>query len=254
MGKLLIALAIPPESRVLTKLLKKFKTLERPMPSACRMYEGELDGFTVEILVTGMGLEAAALAARHCIDSKRHRGVLVMGFCGGLTHTTKVGDTVIATRVISAVDGSCFETDGSLQEVMGRSLIQEGFKYRTVPLISWGQVAETKAEKENLLKEFHAEAVDMETAEILRVAKNFSMNVAVAKIVVDDLEDQLPPFNEVFRKTGRMDASSVGEALSHFPGSGHVHTKNMKYGAQVFGDVTRIIVPVVCESWNITKD
>jgi nucleoside phosphorylase len=253
MERLLIALAIPPESKVLTKLLKDMKTFEGPWPENCRMYSGSLMGFPVDILVSGMGLEAAAIAAQECIRSERHGGILVMGFCGGLSHTTKVGDTVFATRVISALDGSCFETDAEVIEELGKSLIQEGFKYRTVPLISWTQVAESKSEKEKLLNEYHAEAVDMETAELVREAARQRLKSAVAKIVIDDLEDQLPPFNETFRRTGKMDSASVGEALGHYPAKGRQHSKNIKVGSQVFGEITRIIVPVVCETWNIMK-
>jgi nucleoside phosphorylase len=207
----------------------------------------------VEVVVTGLGLDAAAEAARRCIRADRHRGILVMGFCGGLSHTTKVGDTVFATRVISALDGSSFDTDAEVVAELGKSLIQEGFQYRTVPLISWTQVAESKGEKEKLLNEFHAEAVDMETAEIVREAKKQHLKAAVAKIVIDDLEDQLPPFNETFRKTGRMDPASVGEALGHYPAKGRQHMKNMKKGGLIFGEIARIVVPVVCETWNIMK-
>jgi hypothetical protein len=145
------------------------------------------------------------------------------------------------------------EVDVTLCEKLGKVHCAEGLCYRNVPLITQRLVVETAVEKQNLFQATHAEAVDMESFEIARAAKDRDVRAAVIKVVIDDVDTELPNFNAHFTKVGKMDHLGVTSVLMGAPSLSLKLQTFMKKAAQVLHKSIPQIVPVVCDHWGVEK-
>jgi nucleoside phosphorylase len=246
--KLLIAVAINEEFKAIKKLMT-----EKKMPKGVKhpMCSGFLEGFPVDVVMTSMGMEVSSQVASDVCDGEKYAGVLILGYCGGLSLTLQVGDAVIPCKVISALDKFEFDMDLALIEDMGKAMIQEGMKYRATTLTTQPMVLETPADKEKLFKESGAEAVDMETSEIIRVGRKRGLKTAAMKVVIDDVGQELPHFNDYIKKAGKIDHLNVAQVLIRQPGLSYQLSQNMKRGAEIIKGSVPGLVKAVCKHWKI---
>src|SRR5258708_3856621 len=96
MKRLLICVAFQEEYKIVKKLMTKVTSGSTAKLKKCF---GDLNGYPVELLMTSMGMEAARKVSIENINVSHHGGVLVLGYCGGLSLTLKNGDAVIASAV-----------------------------------------------------------------------------------------------------------------------------------------------------------
>ena len=87
----------------------------------------------------------------------------------------------------------------------------------------------------------------METYEVLKSATLKDIRSAAVKVVVDDLETELPPFNEYIKTHGILDHLGVKQVLTNHPQLSLRLRQFMKQGSAVLEKVIPQIVPVVCE-------
>lgn len=247
MQRLLIAVAIQEELKIVKKCLDQKKVVSQS-PSVT---EGVVGNVPVDVVLTSMGMEAAKSTLMKILDPNRHAGVLILGYCGGLSLTLKVGDIVIARSVFSQAQKTPISVDPRLAEELGKSIVSQGFKYRCVPLITEPLVIETPDAKQKLFQETNAEAVDMESSEILSVAEQKGLKGITVKIVIDDAETELPKFNDYFKKTGKMDHLSVTQLLMSQPSLSLQLSQNMKKGRQVLTEIIPSMIEVVSKHFKI---
>lgn len=249
MKKLLLVVAVNEELKMVKGLLQDKTILREEMPP---LWGGTLEGFPVEVLLTSVG-PGQALAATQTQMSAEYGGVLIAGFCGGMSLTLRPGDAVIASKVLTTRGDGVAAIDSELCEKLGRTLISEGIQYRTVPLITSDRVLENPADKKDLLDKTGAEAVDMESFEIVNTAKQKDLRAAVVKVVVDDVETELPPFNEYIKTHGFLDHLGIKEVLTNHPQLSLRLRQLMKQSRQVLETIVPQIVPVVCQYWKIDR-
>lgn len=242
--KFLIIVAINEELKVVRKLLVK-GTGKGPV------YNGMINGLPVDVVMTTMGMEAAEKVALECLDPLQYAGVIVVGYCGALSSPLEIGDVVVPSQVTSSKDGFVFKMDLALVEEAGKCIVSEGIKYRAVPMITQPRVVETPEEKDRLYKTTLAEAVDMETSEIVRVARQRQMKVFVMKIVIDDAMTALPRFNDYFEKTGRMDHLNLAPVLVTQPALSLELSKNIRHGARVLKHILPPIMTLLASHWRV---
>jgi nucleoside phosphorylase len=248
--RLLIFVAFNEEFKAVKKILN-FKSLKGEKKSS--LVSGSLNGFGVDLIKTSIGMDLALKVATEKIDPEKHGGIFVLGFCGGLALTLKNSDIIVPNKIISSRDQSVFEVEGDLIEAMGRVIITVGQRYRAVPMITENKVIETRTEKEALYHLSHAEAVDMETSEILRVAELKKVKACVLKVVIDDCETELPHFNDIFKKTGKMDRLSVASAMMSSPGLSMQLSSNMKKASMVIDSILPQMIEKLCGWWQIPR-
>lgn len=246
---LLILSAILEEHKVIKKALENAKQIAK---SQFGETTGVLGTCSVHAAYTSMGMNAAKLAAQKLIDKEKFAGVLVTGFCGGLSIPLKVTDVVIPQRVLSISNLDLkYEMDLQIVEDLGKIVLSLGHRYRAVPLITVPRVIETPTEKDELYQKTHAEAVDMETAEVISVCRDRGVPVASLKVIIDDCSQELPDFNTQFEKTGKMDHLGVASAFMHHPVLAMQLSKNMKLSGQVLGDILPGVVQTLARTWQI---
>ena len=255
--KLLIFVAINEEFKVVKKHLKDIRPQAKRTDGTKKgefpRLSGTISGISVDLVMTTMGMNQAAKCADFFIDDSVYGAVLILGYCGGLSLALKNGDVVIPNKVTSSRDQKTFELDSELSEILGRVVLTEGHRYRTAPLITQPFVVETSDDKRLLFKKSLAEAVDMETSEIVRVSRAKNVKVSALKIVIDDIETELPNFNEIFARTGRMDRLSVTSAMIAHPHLSMALSANMKHAGATLHHILPPIIEKVCEFWKIEK-
>jgi nucleoside phosphorylase len=250
MKRLLVAVAINEEFKTVAKLLK---SREDHSDKNYKRARGTINGYPVEVLMTSMGMEASRKAATDNIIPGEHGGVLVLGYCGGLSLTLKVGDTVVASHVIDHENKNRVALDSNLCELLGKAHCKEGLKYRCVPMITQRRVIETPEEKATLLGLTRAEAVDMESVEIVEAALKSKVKVAVVKVVVDDSETELPNLNDYFEKKGNKDRRNIAPVFVAQPGLTFQLSQFMKKANGILAQSIPPMIDVICPHWDISK-
>jgi adenosylhomocysteine nucleosidase len=126
------------------------------------------------IVCGGIGVEAARRAAEAVIALYRPALMLSVGFAGALVPALRVGEIFSPAVVLDARDGSSFEIDG------GKGL-----------LVTFMAVAGSP-QKANLAQAYSAQAVDMEAAAVVTVARAHGIQFAVTKVISDELNFEMP--------------------------------------------------------------
>jgi len=169
------------------------------------------------LIIAGMGpknararaREALGLASRHTGSSlpfgRRPDAVLVIGLCGGLTTSFTENKIVAYTDCLTTepskrpLQCSATITNALVDLLLSRSVPCERAVGITSPLI-----AVTRDDKLALAKS-GANAVDMESYEILAVAAQARIPAVVLRVVADTPDTKMPDFNRALNQDGGLD-------------------------------------------------
>jgi adenosylhomocysteine nucleosidase len=184
--RIAIIAALPGELKHLVST--GFTRLPTARGSGVRMWQAEIGGAEVVAVCAGMGPNAA----RRAFTAAEHAGsldmVLSIGWAGALVDSAIAGSTSIFTTVVDAQTGERYQlADGS----------------RKLVLVSTPHVA-LREEKHRLAASYAGAAVDMESATILRLAQMRGIPAGCFKAISDDLEQELPDFNQFIAESGQM--------------------------------------------------
>jgi nucleoside phosphorylase len=146
----------------------------------------------VVIVCGGIGLEAARRAAEAVIAWYRPTEVQSVGFAGALDQTLHVGDLFVPSAVIDARDGSRIQ----LHSESGKGT-----------LLTFMAVAGAE-QKTKLAQAYQAQAVDMEAAAVLAVARAHGIPFAATKAISDELDFDLPETARFIDAQGRFKTAS----------------------------------------------
>ena len=135
----------------------------------------------VHLTVAGVGAENAYRAARRLLDRYRVRGLVTIGFAGGLADSLNAGDIVLADHVTDQRTGERFDCSGELS-LNGLGPIEHAHRGG---LLSVMEVVTAAAEKRKLAGKWGAVAVDMESAGVGRAASESGVAFAAVKAITD---------------------------------------------------------------------
>jgi nucleoside phosphorylase len=133
-------------------------------------------GIPVHLSVAGMGAENAYREARRLVERFRVRGLVTIGFAGGLVDSLAVGDIVLPDHVQDQRTGERFDCNGGIWPV------ETG---RRGGLLSATEVITSAAEKRSLAGKWGAVAVDMESAGVARAAAECGVAFSAIKSISD---------------------------------------------------------------------
>jgi nucleoside phosphorylase len=159
------------------------------------------DGWGGRIVVTGMGEDNAARAARAALDGQRFEGALTCGFAGGLAPELRQNEIV-------------WDADNDLAIVQALSLrpARRGifhFSHR---------VAITAREKEKLRMDTGADAVEMESRAIREICRGRGVPSATIRVISDTAAENLPlDFNSLVNHRHEMNYLRLALALLKKP-------------------------------------
>jgi len=168
-------------------LLRKWRRREVGAPSGSgtrRLTVFESDNAV--LIVGGIGVKAAARAARVVLDLVQARTLVSVGSAGALKPDLKVGFVFRPATVIDAATGKRFAVqDGSGTLVTAADILGP-------------------AEKKKVASRFPAEAVDMEAAAVAAVAQERGVEFMAIKSISDELDFALPPMGQFVNDEGQF--------------------------------------------------
>jgi len=127
------------------------------------------------------------------------------------------GDLLLPEEVF--MNGDTFDIHSDLQERLKHFALENGMTVNTSPLLTINNVITSKSEKIQLSRQTRAWAVDMETAIIVKQAREKAIPVLAVRIIIDTLEVQVPEL--VLKHTdefGKLSVLSFLLALLTKPG------------------------------------
>jgi adenosylhomocysteine nucleosidase len=152
------------------------------------------------LVVSGMGGDLAAPAARHLIEAGVS-ALLSFGFAGGLDPALRAGRVVLPSEVISR-EGARRPTCSEWRRRLNRAIAELEPVGGTL-LSTAGPVA-TVEEKAALFRDTGAAAVDMESLAIAHVAAAHDIPFMAVRVIVDGAGDALPRTVAAAGRSGQL--------------------------------------------------
>jgi hypothetical protein len=208
----------------------------------------------LDFFITGMGPKRAGERATEILSAgpkprpagvqqaERPDAVIVIGLCGGLVGSLPETTIVTYSACLSATNGGIqCPCAPQLSSRISALLNAQNVTCRSVVGITSPRIAITKDDK-LLLARTGAQAVDMESYEILSAAHKSGIPAAVVRIVSDSLDRKLPDFNHALDPDGSI---NNGKALRVMLGSpvltARAYAAN-KRAARHLADALRIVL------------
>lgn len=174
----------------------------------------ELERIGWRVAVSGLGAEGARAAFQELIEAGVSR-VLVWGTAGALHPDLRPGD-LIAPDAIRDANGTHFPVSAAWRQQLVDGLASKHIA-STGPLVSVREPVPSHEAKTGLAQQTGSVAVDMETAEVARLALAHNLPFAVLRTIVDPLEQPLPQA-VLQTRPGRLLACRVAFRLAVQPG------------------------------------
>jgi len=159
------------------------------------------------VLAGGGSPQGAAEAANRLIEQGVN-SLVSFGLAGGLDPALRAGDVVIPAAVLS--DGREYPAEPVLANLFGGLT---GHR-----LVAGTEVAADSRAKRRLRATTQADAIDLESGSVARVAQDHSLPFAVVRAISDPADRDLPPAALLaLDRRGRVDLLRVLMSLLHHP-------------------------------------
>ncbi len=138
------------------------------------------------------------------------QSVLVLGLCGALDPTLRVGDTVVYERILNGSE--TVELDPEL-----RALCAVVSRHPPVAAAAVTHVIGDVATKSTLRAATGAAVIDMEAAALARALGRRGVRVATVRVVSDDAQHELPDLGGVYDAAGSLRPLALAFAFARAP-------------------------------------
>jgi len=166
---------------------------------------------------TGIGRENARERCAALIDAARPSLLIATGFAGGLRAGLSPGDILVANGVCEVEPGVAWTIRRGFVDAAAR-LEVPGQRVWEGRLLTVGKVLSSRAEKEKLGEALSADAVDMESSSILKVASEKGVPVVCVRAILDELDFDLPlDFGKMVGPDGGLRVLGALEAFAERP-------------------------------------
>ena len=189
----------------------------RSGPLAAFRHEiGHVGGVEVHLIETGMGPEAARVAANAALSDIVVDAVVSTGYAGALSSAGH-GELILGTEVLNWTKDHArvrLPTDVATLAIAREAVVFAGTAWSQGPVVTVEHVVWRATEKQALGKASGAIAVDMESASIAHAAATVGVPFLMVRAVSDRVDEDLPmDFNLWFTRGGRV--RGIGQLLKH---------------------------------------
>ncbi len=146
----------------------------------------------ISVLQTGVGPALAARAIRWAGSIVRPAVVVVTGCGGALADELAPGDVVVATSIIDGRSGMSWPTSAAWREHHARAATSAALRLREGSLYTSEEILVSPDAKRSVAAPTGALAVDMESAAIAEWAASERIELAAARVVVDEASATVP--------------------------------------------------------------
>ena len=174
------------------------------------------DGPSPKIAIAGANADRARAAAERLVEDGVE-ALLSFGIAGGLSPEARPGTLIVAERVI-VPEGASIETDPVWRAALLQGLEAADVPFRTAAIVGSDTAVTSPAAKERLHAESGAEAVDMESHAVARVARDRGLPFLALRAVADAQGRSLPAWTaEATGPAGKVRPGPVVAALCRRP-------------------------------------
>jgi nucleoside phosphorylase len=193
--------------------------VKKKRESGTIIYEGELYGKGIRVLMTGVGEKDPGYE-----NLRRCTRIISTGFCGALVPDLKPGDVFMAAEILSADSDFLAHLfgrrtsaltptaprsvrvgiDTEVLEQLTCALEQEGVSFHEGRAVTAGRIIKTRREKVTLYTATGALSVEMEDFHRYRIAHDMRAHFLSLRSVLDGIDDEIPGFKRGFRLGGDL--------------------------------------------------
>jgi adenosylhomocysteine nucleosidase len=180
------------------------------------LYEGRYAGKEVLLVQTGMGRRKAENATRCVLEGYPVTTLITFGFAGALCQELKVGDVVLCQALFCEADragAAACHSDQRLLPLAAGALKGGAIHVLQGSSVTVSQAAIDPERKQCLGVTFGAQAVDMESYWVARLAGARKTPFLAVHAISDTVAERLPPFDRFFGSDGEW---LWPEAARHF--------------------------------------
>jgi adenosylhomocysteine nucleosidase len=141
---------------------------------------GKIDNKQIEIVYVGVGRKACERKMEEFLSATRPDLLISAGFAGGVTEDLRAGDLVLAENF----------SDRQLLSTAQRALAAQ--KVRTISLLTSESIIDSIAERNRIVKEHGAAAIDMETEFIASACTAHGVPMLSLRVVSDTVHEPFP--------------------------------------------------------------
>ncbi len=176
---------------------RRLKECQPLAAQGLRGFSGRLGPTPIHAVATGIGITRARTAARIALGVlPRPRRVIVCGVAGALAPELRVGDVVLASRVLLAETAQPAGTPREIILGQSRTALElmrgAGLAPIHAALLSVPAVLATAAAKHEWHARTQAAAVDMESGAVAEECLAQNLPTVVVRTISDDAADNLP--------------------------------------------------------------
>ena len=182
---------------------------------------GSWEEVSIVLVRTGMGKDCALRALKEVLSRTVPALVLSIGYAGGLDLRLKVGDLVIADKILEidqdATFSKSYPVNSQELDLFDRLSSQKKIMVYRGTLITVNQVISDSSTKQELGSCHKALAVDMETSSLIAHAIGKNIPFASVRAISDTMEQSLIDTSSFVDNEGKVSKSKAGWYIATHP-------------------------------------
>jgi len=183
-------------SEEIAGIKKAMHIFDRTRLNKTEIWTGKWREKNIMLARTGVGRQKAKQATAQVIENFHPEAIISIGYAGALNAELKVGDLFIADCILDEQNDSvAFEVNDSLNSEwldLAKSIsFSRELKAKVGKLITVNSVIHTPEGKQDLGKQFGADAVEMETIEIAMLAREMKIPFLSVRGISDAVDHEL---------------------------------------------------------------
>jgi len=203
-------------------LLRSLQRVVRLRSEPSRVWRGSVPSTGAEVVVyrSGIGGQRAIETTTDVLDRFPVSAIINTGCAGALLPRLSVGTVVVADRVLLV---SSREKVSYTSSMPWNSLLMDagrtaGLDVAEGPVATSEIILSSPSDKHAVHARLGAVAVDMEAFAVARVACEREVEFACARVILDDVETELPPLEQISGVDDGLDPLRVAAHVLKQPG------------------------------------
>jgi len=187
-----IVVAMPEELR---PILRRFATHRKEQTGQFPVYLLRLDGRSLTIIQSGMGVQKAAAATNELIRYATPRILISAGFAGGVRKGLAVGDVVLAGQSLALSEGVLSDAgtlgSESLLAALAEHFSGHPFRIAGGTTITTRSIVRKRTADQQIAQEIVNPVLDMETSAVAETAARNGIPLVAIRAISDAAEEEL---------------------------------------------------------------
>jgi len=182
-------------------------------------WPGKWQGKSIVLVRTGVGKQRAAEAALQTIEQFSPDRLLSIGYAGGLVPELEVSDLIVAEQIVDVESSAEFVPDQQWLHLAQNTSASENYKVISGKLVTADKVIHSPLDKKEFGERFSAQAVEMETSAIAKVATDNNLPFLSVRAISDSVDQEILDSSSFLGSDGEISKLKAGWYVLTHPGS-----------------------------------